>query len=94
MKMVYKVETSLTGIPTEVRIPLESKIVHVAQQYPTADESSVAIWFEVERGESLDETRTVCAYGTGHSIPTDAIYLSTHLLMRGSLVLHLYELVA
>lgn len=38
-----------------------------------------------------DRRRKFQAFGTGHPVPDEAVYVSTHVLMVGELVLHLFE---
>lgn len=95
MKMVYKVEVVLAAFPMPVRIPKSSKILSIGQQYPHSTSMEVSIWFEIEAGIEVapDDVRIIAAFGTGQLIPTDSVYLSTHVLDAGRLVLHLYELI-
>jgi hypothetical protein len=94
MKTVHKVEIPMTPFPMPVRIPRSAAILHIAQQYPHSSVLAVSAWFEIEVGTEVaeDDARIVAAYGTGVYIPDEAVYLSTHVLDSGRLVLHLYEL--
>jgi hypothetical protein len=93
MKIVYKVEYALMPFPMPVRIPRSARILYVARQYHGVPENQVSIWFEIEAGfqRAEDDVRLVEVYGTGKMIPDNAVYLSTHILDGGDLVLHLYE---
>lgn len=84
MKKVFKYP--LPDVVTKIQMPAGSKFIAVALQngMPT-------VWAEVPNSWEGYEERTVEAFGTGHLIPADAIYLGTVLTMSDSLVLHFYE---
>lgn len=97
VKTVHKVEITLMPFPMPVHVPKSARILYVAQQYPHSASNEVSIWFEIvvgSEGEEPDPTdiRMVAAYGTGTYIPDNSVYLSTHILSSGRLVLHLYEM--
>lgn len=75
---------------TELEMPRDAKILHVAQQH-----GGICMWAEVDQ-YAARETRKFVVIGTGHDFATagkNAMqYLGTALLAEGTLVLHAYEM--
>jgi hypothetical protein len=94
MKIVHKVDVELMPVPMPVRIPKAARILSAGQQYPHSTSMEVSVWFEIEAGTEVapDDVRFLATYGTGEYVPDNSVYLSTHVLNGGRLVLHLYEL--
>mgnify|MGYP000221082942 CR=1 FL=1 len=84
MKSVYKYTLQVNDEWQKVRIPGQSKIVHVAQQ----ENGSVCFWALVDNTIG-DDIRSFRIYGTGHQTPESG-YIGTA-LMHSGLVWHVFE---
>jgi hypothetical protein len=82
MKFVYKYRVAL-GEVANIALPHGAKVLHCGKQG-----ADFQIWVEVPAGPA--STRGFKLFGTGHSIPEDAGYIST--VLDGPFVWHCYEL--
>lgn len=87
MHTVYKYELHPDRL--KIEMPKGAKILTAREQHDT-----ICVWAEVDT-ENATEVRTFEVFGTGHAIPYDMgvsrEYISTVMLMGGSLVMHVYE---
>lgn len=75
----------------EVVIPFAGRVVHVSMQQDgamLAQRNVVTFWVELNTGEATI-LRYFQLFGTGHDIPTNAIYCGT--VHDHGMVWHLYE---
>lgn len=89
MRTVYVYRISLDVPVMTFDIPEGARLLHTAEQH-----GMVAIWCEIPDPEASKVTRRFELYGTGHPIPSGAIYIGTTLHYGGELVLHVYEVKA
>jgi len=85
MKTIYKYPVSLTD-EFILDLPKDAKILTVQMQH-----GKPQLWVLVDP-ENYTVERKFRLAGTGHSVPTGAIwYINTFQLDNGSLVFHLFE---
>ena len=89
MRTVHKQTIQVDQTRYEIQLPLDARVLHVAAQ--TADEFALSLWYDCDDGV-FKTMRRFEFFGTGHPVPDGAGYVSTHVLIGGSLVLHLFEI--
>lgn len=71
-----------------IHVPFGARVLNVQAQGP--DEFALSIWFDVEDGAAPSK-RLFEFFVTGGFPPGGAEYISTHVLLGGQFVLHLFE---
>ena len=71
MRTIWKFALEVTGVPQVFDVPRGAKVVRVAEQ-----NGKVAMWVDVDTKRPVDE-RTYQIFGTGHTVPEDAIYMGS-----------------
>jgi len=88
---MFRYEVPVNGQPNVIQLQSDPKYVAAKRVGlgPSA-QHFVEIWAESEVGVPAD--RTFQVYGTGHEIPSDAVWRGTTERTTDGLVWHLYEL--
>lgn len=69
---IYKYQINILTQPNKVELPVDSQILHWAEQNET-----ITFWAKVDPTCKVMETHEFFVYGTGHSIPDHLVYVST-----------------
>lgn len=89
MKTIWKIalplDVLIVSTTTEVRLPANSRLVHVREQ-----KDALCAWFEVDP-ETPEYIYKFQVFGTGTPVGEHLQYLGTGLFADGTLVLHLYQ---
>lgn len=73
---------------TTIRTSFAARVLHVEAQ--TSDEFVLSIWFDLDDGSPRID-REFQFFATGSYPPERAEFVSTHVLVDGQFVLHLFE---
>jgi len=85
-RAVFKYEIPVDDQWHEIAMPLPAKVLHVACQ--DGARGTVMVWAEVTPSGAEVSSRAMRVYGTGHPVPSGAVYVGTAL--ASPFVWHVY----
>jgi len=92
MKLIHKVKlNSYEPYPKTINLPKESRILHVDYQEKIST-SDVSMWYEFDEVNKNElEPRVFYMRPTGQLFREGSKYIGSCVLMKGELVVHIYE---